>query len=204
MYKHIIWDFDGTLFDTYPIMANVFKTMLEEQGIVEPQNEILAHMKVSMTYALQYYKDKYQIDNTFIQEYKIRRNEKENIDCKPYLGTEDLCRYIHTSGKYNYLYTHRGETAIKYLKNYGLYDCFRDCITSQHGFDRKPSPDAINYLVKKHNMIKDEAIMIGDRDVDILAAKNAGIHACFYTEGIEKSKIADFSINNFQQLLGEF
>jgi HAD superfamily hydrolase (TIGR01549 family) len=204
MYKHIIWDFDGTLFDTYPVMANVFKSMLEEEGIMEPFDEIIAHMRVSMTYALQYYKEKYRLDDTFIQKYKIRRNEEENNGCKPYIGVEDLCRYIHTSGKHNYLYTHRGETAIKYLKNFGLYDCFQDCITAQHGFERKPSPDAINYLVEKYNMIREEAIMIGDRDVDILSAKNAGIHSCFYTEGIEKSKIADFTINNYEKLLCEF
>jgi phosphoglycolate phosphatase-like HAD superfamily hydrolase len=42
--------------------------------------------------------------------------------------------------------------------------------------------------------------MIGDRDLDILAAKNAGIHACYFTDSSEKSNIADFTINSFQQL----
>ncbi|HWT26865.1 MAG TPA: HAD hydrolase-like protein [Mobilitalea sp.] len=40
MYKHIIWDFDGTLFDTYPAMGSVFKEMLKEIEIVEDLDEI--------------------------------------------------------------------------------------------------------------------------------------------------------------------
>lgn len=200
MYKHIIWDFDGTLFDTYPVMGGIFKQVLEEDGIVESLDEILKYMKVSMSCAVQHYEKKYNIDNTFIEKYKQRRVDTEIHLCKPYVGIEEICRYIHTSGKKNYLYTHRGESAIQLLKNYGLYDYFSDIITSQQGFERKPSPDAINYLVDKYNIIHNEAIMIGDRDLDILSGKNAGIHACFFTDGNEKSNIADFTINNFQQL----
>jgi len=47
LYKHIIWDFDGTLFDTYPVMGSIFKKMLEEERIVESLDEILKHMKES-------------------------------------------------------------------------------------------------------------------------------------------------------------
>ena len=56
MYKHIIWDFDGTLFDTYPVMGSIFKRMLEEEGIEESLDGILKYMKLSMSYALHHYK----------------------------------------------------------------------------------------------------------------------------------------------------
>jgi FMN phosphatase YigB (HAD superfamily) len=49
-------------------------------------------------------------------------------------------------------------------------------------------------------MARDEAIMIGDRELDVLSARNAGIHGCFFSESGEKSNIADFSINDFRQL----
>ena len=31
-YRHIIWDFDGTLFDTYPVMARAFTETMNEAG----------------------------------------------------------------------------------------------------------------------------------------------------------------------------
>lgn len=200
MYKHIIWDFDGTLFDTYPVMGSIFKKMLEEEEIEESLDEILKHMKVSMSHALQHYEKKYHINNIFIEKYQKQRKDMEISLCKPYKGIDEICKYIHTSGKKNYLYTHRGESSIIFLKNYGLYDYFSDFITSEHGFARKPSPNAINHIINKHNIIHNEAIMIGDRDLDILSARNAGIHGCFFTDGHEKSNIADFTINNLEKL----
>lgn len=200
MYKHIIWDFDGTLFDSYPAMGSAFKSLLEESGIEEPLDEILKYMKVSMAYAIQHYKEKYHINSEFIDNYDIKRKDMEISLCRPFIGIDEICKYICTSGKNNYLYTHRGESSIIFLKKYGLYNYFTDFITSQHGFERKPSPDAINYLANKYNMILDEALMVGDRDLDILSAKNAGIHGCYFNDGGEKSNIADYTINNFEQL----
>jgi HAD superfamily hydrolase (TIGR01549 family) len=200
MFKHIIWDFDGTLFDTYPVMATVFKEMLEEKGYQEDLEEILTYMKVSMLYALKHYENRYPISKAFLEEYELRRREKELSLCKPYAEIENICRSIHTSGKCNYLYTHRGASAITLLNDYNLYEYFTDFITSQQKFERKPSPDAINYLIHKYNMNKQEAIMIGDRDLDILAGKNAGIQACFFSENGEISQFADYSINNLSQL----
>lgn len=200
MYKHIIWDFDGTLFDSYPAMAGAFKALLKEQEINEPLEEILKYMKVSMGDAIKNYEEKYNIDNMFLEKYKIIRAELENDICKPYAGIEELCKFICESGRNNYLYTHRGKSAITFLKKYNLYEYFSDFITSENRFERKPSPKAINYLVDKNNMIKEEAIMLGDRELDILSAKNAGIHSCFFSETNVKSDIADYSIYNFEQL----
>ncbi|CAH1222871.1 Fructose-1-phosphate phosphatase YqaB [Paenibacillus allorhizoplanae] len=200
MYKHIIWDFDGTLFDTYPVMGRIFKGVLEEEGIAEPLDEIVKHMKVSMSHALQYYEEKYQIDQKCIGKYHKQRNDTEINISRPFEGIEEICKYIHVSNRKNYLYTHRGESAIQLLKMYGLYDYFTDFITSQQGFERKPSPEAITYLIEKHRIIDTEAIMIGDRDLDILAAKNAGIDACLFTDRNEKHSSSDFMINKIQQL----
>lgn len=200
MYKHIIWDFDGTLFDSYPAMGSAFKSLLEEQGIDEPLDEILKYMKVSMAHAIRHYEEKYHISSDFIDRYGKKRKEIEISICRPFSGIEELCKYIHTSGKNNYLYTHRGESSIIFLKKYGLYGYFTDFITSQNDFERKPSPDAINYLVNKYKMLHGEALMVGDRDLDILSAKNAGIHSCYFNDEGEKSNIADYTINKFEEL----
>ena len=60
---------------------------------------------------------------------------------------------------------------------------FDDFVTAEHNFPHKPAPDAILYLIKKHNMNLNETIMIGDREIDVLSGKNAGIQACLFTQG---------------------
>lgn len=199
MYKHIIWDFDGTLFDTYPVMAGVFKDMLEEIGIHEPLEAILRNMKVSISHAMQVYSKKYHITASFLQDLKHRSRETELNQCKPYQGIEGICKHIDSTGRSNYLYTHRGETALHFLKNYELYDYFRDFITSQQGFPRKPNPEALRYLIGKHGMNPEETLMIGDRELDIKAAVNAGIHTCFFKE-TDTIVDAEYTIITFDQL----
>lgn len=201
MYKHIIWDFDGTLFDTYPVMGIAFQKTLEESGIVEPLDKILRHMKLSISDTLKYYEKLYHIDNEWIEQYRTKRKAMEADLCKPYQGIEDICRWISTSGRNNYIFTHRGGTSMKYLKAHGLYDYFTECITSQNNFERKPSPEAVHYLIGKYDMIHKEAIMIGDRELDILSGKNAGIDACFFDEvGGRTCDVADYTIHGFEEL----
>ncbi|MER2174890.1 MAG: HAD-IA family hydrolase [Carnobacterium sp.] len=200
MFKHVIWDFDGTLFDTYPVMAKIFKELLEKEGIEEPLDEIIQYMQVSMSFALTYYEKKYAISNDVIEGFKILRKTKGIELAKPFEDIEDICKYIHSTNRKNYLYTHRGKSAVVLLKKYGLYDYFSDFITFDQGFERKPNPEALNYLINEHAIQLDEALMIGDRELDLLAAKNAGVSACYFNEKKEKNKYADYTIGHFQQL----
>ena len=199
-FKHIIWDYDGTLFDSYPIMANSFNDALKERGIVEPISTIISYMRVSMGDAGKHYEEKYQIDDAFWERFAILNKKSEIENTKPFDGIVELCNTICEYGGKNYLLTHRGESAIYFMEKYGLLANFTELITSKKNFPRKPSPDAILYLMNKYEFLHDESIIIGDRDLDILSGKNAGIHTCYFTNQSEKSDIAEFNINHFSEL----
>jgi HAD superfamily hydrolase (TIGR01549 family) len=200
MYKHIIWDFDGTLFDTYPALAAVFQTMLKERGLEEPFNDIFVKMKISMYHAKEYYEDKFDLTESFFEEYKERKRIRELEISKPYDCIPDICKQIAQAGKFNYVYTHRGNSTNHFLKKYYMNEYFTEIVTSQYGFERKPGPEGILYLVNKYHMDPNEAIMIGDRELDILSGKNAGIQACFYSEGGNTCKSADYTIKDLKEL----
>lgn len=200
MYKHIVWDFDGTLFDSYPVMGFAFQKALEEEGIIENLDEIMRHMKVTMQHAIEIYKEKYRLKDSFFERANKIYMEMGVEQYKPYTGIEDICKEISEAGKFNYLYTHRGESAIQILKFYNLYEYFKDCIISTHGFERKPSPQALNHLIEKHQIDYKEAIMIGDRDLDIMAGKNAGISSCYFDDTGKVCQISDYNISEFKQL----
>lgn len=200
MYRHILWDFDGTLFDSYPVMAGIFKDELKRIGHDEPLDEIMAQMQVSMSHAVQYYESKYGIDKAFLKRYKEQRNLMETKHCMPFKEIVALCKHICESGRKNYLYTHRGSSAIDMLKLHGLYEYFTDFVTDENGFERKPSPDAINYLIQKNAMNPKEALMVGDRDLDIISAKNAGIDGCYFNQKGVESIHADHNISDFNKL----
>jgi phosphoglycolate phosphatase-like HAD superfamily hydrolase len=54
-YKDVIWDFDGTLFNTYQGMTTALKRALKEFNIDENEKEISAKLEASVDEAMQYY-----------------------------------------------------------------------------------------------------------------------------------------------------
>ncbi len=49
---NILWDFDGTLFDTYPAYTRIVKDVLGDTATYE---EVYARLKVSFPHAIQHY-----------------------------------------------------------------------------------------------------------------------------------------------------
>ena len=49
---NILWDFDGTLFDTYPVYTKLLSEIL---GDTVDKQEIYKNLKTSYSHAIQYY-----------------------------------------------------------------------------------------------------------------------------------------------------
>lgn len=199
-FKHIIWDYDGTLFNSYPVMSAAFNDALIERSIVEPMDTIISFMKTSMGDTVKHYKEKHRLDDAFFERFRILNTQAEKENTKPFDGIVELCNTICKCGGKNYLLTHRGESALYFMEKFNIITNFTELITSKQNFPRKPSPEAILYLMNKYGFSHDESIMIGDRDLDILSAKNAGIHTCYFIDGNEISDIAEYNITSFSEL----
>jgi beta-phosphoglucomutase-like phosphatase (HAD superfamily) len=48
MIQHLIWDVDGTLFDTYPAIARALQAALTDMGVAAPLDWILSLAQVTM------------------------------------------------------------------------------------------------------------------------------------------------------------
>lgn len=173
-YRVYLWDFDGTLFDSYPTMNRAMSQALLELGMPRPEEEVRRLMKQSVSTALCYYQEHFSMDAGL--EKLFRKKEKElSADLPPYPGMKDLCRRIYEKGGMNLLYTHRDTFAEELLKRHGFSRYFSGGVTAEDHFPSKPAPDAIIFLMKQFSFMTEEALMIGDRDIDLLAAKNAGV-----------------------------
>ena len=173
-YRVYLWDFDGTLFDSYPTMNRAMSQALSELGNPRPKEEVRQLMKQSVSTALSYYQKHFSMTEEL--EELFRKREKElSQDLPPYPGMKDLCRRLWEKGGINLLYTHRDTFAIDLLKRHGFDSFFSGGVTSEDHFPSKPAPDAILSLMRQFSFTASEALMIGDRDIDLLAGKNAGV-----------------------------
>ncbi|TYS16760.1 HAD-IA family hydrolase [Rossellomorea vietnamensis] len=179
---NILWDFDGTLFDTYPAYTKVLSMVL---GDDYDQEEIYNKLKVSYSHAM----DHYQVSQEQQDEMNVLRKELLPSEMKPYDHVEEILKYADK----NVIMTHKSRAGVSaILKHYGWEKYFEDIVTIEDGFARKPHPEAYIYLHEKHGI----DLAIGDRELDLLPARELGIPTCLFQA---KSDIADFHLEDYSK-----
>lgn len=203
MIKHVVWDFDGTLFNTYPSIAKSFYVALLELGIEESLEQVKNLVKISEGHALDYCVRNHGVERESLKgSYDRHRKGVHLNEVMPFPNAKSVCETLIDRGVTNYIYTNRGKSVLVHLDHFECRGIFKDIIRREHNFPRKPEPDALLYLLDEHDIKADEAIMIGDRDIDILAGKNAGMQTCYFDIDYEgKVKVADYTIHTMNDLL---
>lgn len=171
-----IWDLDGTLIDSYKIIASSIESVLNTEDIFisydKIREEVTKHSvghfleKVSAKYNLSYqelFKDSHKLINS-------RYLEVESIQ-----NSIEILKYLAELGINNFIYTHKDKSTFDILKNLGMDKYFTEILTIEDGFRRKPDPEATNYLIDKYHMNRNNTFYVGDRKLDIESANNANI-----------------------------
>lgn len=202
MFKAIIWDFDGTLFDTYPGMVWAFKKALLEKGIEEDDMDILKPMKISMTHAFDYFNDKYNLGDGFYNMYSKYEKLIPMEKVVPFSNIKEICSSFNKSGGKNFVLTHRGNSTFKYLEAHDMLNYFEEVVTKHNCFKRKPDPEGFKYFTDKYEIPPQDILGVGDRECDILGAQRAGMKTClFSTNDIEINFPSDYKIKSPKELL---
>ena len=202
MIKHIIWDFDGTLFDSYPGMVNAFLRALKKYEIEAEYDEVLKLFLNSEKTAVQYYQNQFLLGEELTEVYQ---DEKSHIDLSnmlPFPYAKEVCQRIKEAGRYNYILTHRGSTTYDILRKNGMVELFTEIVTKDNQFARKPDPEAIYYLLDKYQIHPKEAMIVGDRDIEILLGQKAKVKTCFYESGNREPELqADYRVKSLEEVL---
>ncbi|MBS4220019.1 HAD-IA family hydrolase [Bacillus sp. FJAT-49711] len=166
---NILWDFDGTLFDTYPVFAKILKQVTNKDI---SEDDLYAQLKISFSHAIRYFK----IPNSQIKTFISHVNQLPTEDFKPFKGVEEILKYANK----NVIMTHSTrKEVLKILQYYDWEKYFAEIVTGDSGFPRKPNPTSYKYLHKKHSI----DLVIGDRSLDIIPAKEIGIKTCLFQNG---------------------
>ena len=174
MQKHLIWDFDGTLYDTYPLMTAALQQALADYHATVDYDEALALMKKTLFLAVETYAARFGIPgDALLAAYHRHHAQQKNFPAMP--GLAQCLARTSLLGCKHYLFTHRDEVALQQLASDGLLGFFTSTVTRGDGFAYKPSPEAILHLMSQYGFPAREACMIGDRDIDISSGRAAGI-----------------------------
>ena len=201
MFEYVIWDFGGTLFDTYPAATRVFKEVLSKFGVTAKEEEILEKLKESTFKAATYFSNKYRLKEGLIEKFYTIENHLEPDKQPPFKSAREVCLQINRNGGNNFLFSHRSNYSMtKLLSYYKMVDLFSEIVSSDNGFARKPDPQAIMYIIDKYDLDHEKVITIGDREIDIESGRRAGIATCLFNPGdFITSTRADYVIDSLEQ-----
>ena len=180
---NLIWDLDGTLFNTYPFIVKRIQTALESFDLKYSYNEIYEHLIKTTTFDfLLFIEEKHKINvGSLLNAIKRIDLDYSTVELMPHIkefleSTKDQNEVRH------FIYTHRDHKTCRFLLYFlEIENYFVEVVdeSSVH-FVRKPDTDSIDYLVDKYNLDKQNTYYIGDRKIDALCAKDAGIKSIFY------------------------
>lgn len=184
--RHFFWDFDGTLMDTYPLMVQVLVRGCGQLGISLTPERALSLMKRTLHDACVVLGEENGLPWQRIAEaYDAEKRRADLRTVRPLPGIPGTLAALGALGGRHYLVTHRArDSALPMLESCGLLPYFTDLVTGDAGFPRKPAPDSCLYLLRRHGIAPETAVMIGDRPLDTAAGRAAGMLSCLLdTEG---------------------
>lgn len=190
-YLHYLWDFDGTLFDSYPHVLASLQKVLAEENITCDSTELWRRLLVNYSEGRKYAGISMEAYQRFVDYQYIMDDNEIEPKVIPFDGMRDLLHDIVKNGGKNYLYTHRNKTSLAFLDRFGMTEFFTDFVTSEEHFPNKPAPDAVLAIIERNHLDPAQCVMVGDRLIDGMSGINAGIAGVLITAAADDTKTPD-------------
>jgi phosphoglycolate phosphatase len=178
--RAIILDLDGTLIDSKLDIANSVNAMLRETRREEMPVETVAtyighgapRLIASVLGAGATESERAAALNSFLEHY-----EKHSLDAtRAYPGVEEALALL--MGNPMAVLTNKPTAAsIQILEGLGLAKYFLGIYGGDSFAKKKPDPIGAQFILRELGAVAEESAMVGDSDVDVQTARNAGMRA---------------------------
>lgn len=181
MYKAIVFDLDGTLLDTLDDLADAVGYALRNNGL-PPRSlaQVRSFVGNGIVKLMQRAAGEHNADfDKILQDFRTYYGEHCRDKTKPYEGITELLQTLKARGVKTAVLSNKADFATKLLaKEYfgGLLELAAG-ENEAAGIRKKPAPDALFSIMRELGVSKAETAYVGDSEVDIQTARNAGV-AC--------------------------
>jgi phosphoglycolate phosphatase len=189
----VIFDYDGTLFDTRPAIVHCIQRAFAARGRPVPTLEAVAGT-VRTGLPLQesfFVLDKnLRAERTALSEI-IKTYRRIYLDegaplAKPFVGVRDALRDIHARGTKCVVASNKGIAAIRQSLDQSQLSSFVDLVFGDEpGLPKKPDPAiVVNHILPRYAPLRrEQMLVVGDTEIDILMARRTGIACCWVSYG---------------------
>jgi len=186
-YQVIIFDMDGTLLNTLDDLYNAVNYVLLKFGYpLRTREEVRSFVgngvQRLVDFAIpngQNNPHREEIFADFKQYYNIHGREKT----QPYPGITELLQELKSRGYQLGVVSNKYDAAVKTLSEIYFPGVFATAIGEREGVRRKPAPDSVFAVLNELRADTSGVLYVGDSEVDIRTAENAGVACISVTWG---------------------
>ena len=186
-YRVALFDLDGTVLDTLDDLAAAVNFAMESEGFpTHTRERVCAYVGNGIGLLIQRAVPSGTDEETVARTLNTFRTYYAAhcaVYTKPYDGVLDMLRKLRAAGVKTALVSNKADFAVQALaKDYfeGLFDV---ALGERADIPRKPAPDMVEHVLRALGETADAAVFIGDSDVDVKTAQNAGTNGIFVTWG---------------------
>jgi HAD superfamily hydrolase (TIGR01509 family) len=176
--KLIIWDFDGTLADTRPIieagMDHTLETLGLDPGLREPWLQCVG-LPVEEGIRRTFGPLGLAVEPVLKAYRSFKHAEHEHL-IKGFDGITELLEELGRLGiPMAIASSKRGEALKRQLKVLGWEGFFNPIVTPDEVQAAKPDPESLRLCLAAHGLEPGQAVMVGDTPYDLDMARRAGV-----------------------------
>lgn len=177
-----IFDFDGTIIDSYRDSIKYFNITLEQYNL--PTFDMELEGLDYQIFREFLYKQIKGIEKEFMDSFTVNYKDDPQVNTYLYDGIIDVLLKLQKNGITLAICSNREqknleELVIKFFDSVN----FKYISGDTDGLHNKPDPHRINEIILKEGIDKDKVLYFGDKIADIDAAKSAGIDMILVTYG---------------------
>ena len=187
----VVFDLDGTLLNTLDDIADSCNMALEKYGmpkrtLEEVRNFVGNGLGVLMEKAVPGGRQNPDYEAALDAMHKIYA-ENCLVKTGPYDGVLSMLKKISSSGIKCAIVSNKPDEQVKELSKIFFSEYINQEVSVGEkefaGIRRKPAPDSVLAILDSWKIQKDSVVFVGDSDVDIATAKNAGLECISVTWG---------------------
>lgn len=194
-YKAVVFDMDGTILNTiedllnatnYALAKHEFATRTVEEEYYFVGNGL--HKTVERALPPDTPEDVTEAVFKDMVEYYSAHSE----DCtRPYDGIIDAIKKLRERGLKTAVVSNKADFAVQNLVKKYFPDCFDEAMGETKGFALKPDRAMVDEVLRRMNIRTDEAVYVGDSNVDLATAQNAGMDCISVSWGFRTREVLE-------------
>lgn len=184
MYKAVIFDLDGTLVNSlYDLAASMNKALIAYGLPAHPDERYKKFVGSGRDILIERAVGKEKLTPQLKKDLVTFFDKDYALHCmdqtRPYDGISELLDSLYTAGVMTAVLSNKPDQFVKEMMG-RLFPGFSFTLAwgKKPEYKAKPDPSALFAMLNEMNMQKKDCLYVGDSDVDVYTAQNAGLPFC--------------------------